>query len=136
MKELIIKHEAKKQANNIKEKVKFTNVDGHACLHTSFILCNFFVVLISLGIVGCAVYLYVLTKDANVFSIGFIIAGVLLLIFSLIAFRLRKSIHLLGIYLLILGVITFFMVIITIVMIINKSKLLTLALAYYSSTSQ
>ena len=87
-----------KAIDNIRNSVK----EGNSCLFFLFILFNFFIFLSSLGILGCAVYLFVITKDANPFNITFTIIGVVLFIFSALAFRMRRSIHLLGFYIFIL----------------------------------
>jgi hypothetical protein len=86
---------------NIKGLVK----EGNTCLFAVFFLFNFFLFLASLGLLGVAIYLFVLTKEANVFNISFTAIAVVLVLFSCCAFRMRRSIHLLGFYLFILTII-------------------------------
>ena len=87
--------------NSIKGLVK----EGNTCLFSIFFLFNFLMFLCSLGILGCAIYLFVLSKEANVFNIAFTSIGAVLVVFSCCAFRMRRSIHLLGFYLFILTII-------------------------------
>lgn len=121
-----------KAVENIKGLVK----EGNTCLFLIFVIFNFFVFLCSMGIIGCAIYLFVITSEANVFNISFIVVGGVLFLFSLLAFWMRRSVHLLGLYLLILAVVFFFQLIITIIMAIKKEKLLELAYKYMSDSSE
>lgn len=121
-----------KTVENIKGLVK----EGNTCLFLLFVLFNFFILLSSLGILGCDVYLFVITKEANTFNISFLVIGLVLLFFSILAFYMRKSVHLLGFYLVILSVVFLFELIITIIMIVKKDALLELAQKYMDDSDK
>lgn len=87
-----------KAVDDIKGLVK----EGNTCLFFLFVVFNFLIFLSSLGIIGCATYLFIITKEANLFNISFVVVGFILLFFSVLAFRMRRSVHLLGFYLFIL----------------------------------
>lgn len=103
-------------------KVKGMVKEGNACLFCLFALFNFFTFLAALGLLGLAIYLFVFTKSANVFNIVFLAVALALIILTLIAFKLRKSIHLLCMYLFILTLVWAVLVIFTIVMVFSKTK--------------
>ena len=103
--------------DKIKE-IKGLVKEGNTCLFTLFIFFNLFTFLTSLGIVGIAIYLFVITKQANGFNIGFLVVGAVLLIFSAMAFKMRRSIHLMGLYLVILTIIFLVEMIATILLIV------------------
>jgi len=63
-----------------------------------FAISNFFVFCQALGLLGIGIYLIIFTENANVFDIGFIIVAVVLGILSYLAFRWRKDLGLLGVY--------------------------------------
>jgi hypothetical protein len=79
--------------------------------------------LSSLGILGADIFLFVKT-GANAFSWIFLGLGLALFGSSLMSFKLRRSIHLLGFYLLIIFSIFFFQLIATILMLIQKQSLI------------
>ena len=62
---------------------------GNQCLFMMFILFNFMVFLSSLGILGSAVYLFIIVKKSTIFALAFLISSLALLIFSSLAFKLR-----------------------------------------------
>lgn len=80
-----------------------------------FVMLNFCLILSALGILGADVFLFVKTGK-NTFSWIFLVLGVFLLICSLMSFKLRRSVHLLGFYLLIIFAIFFFQLIATILL--------------------
>eukprot|EP00347_Sterkiella_histriomuscorum_P001816 403370567 len=110
--------------------------EGNSCLFLFFVIFNFLIFLSSLGILGCGVYLTVITKEANAFNISFLVTGGLMFIFSALAFKMRRSIHLLGFYLIILFFVFLFQLIITIVMIVKKEALIELAKKYMSDSQK
>ena len=93
---------------------------GNQCLFLMFITFNFFVFLASMGILGCAIYLFVRTKSGNFFNFSFLGTGAFLLVMTTCAFKLRESIHLLGCYLIILLVIFTAMLIFSLVLLLNQ----------------
>lgn len=99
---------------------KVDNQAGNQCIFMFFVIFNFSLFLASLGILGADVYLFVITREANVFNICFLIIGVVLLVLSLMSFKLRTSIHLLGFYLIMIGLLFVVMFILTVVMIVQK----------------
>ncbi|CDW80801.1 UNKNOWN [Stylonychia lemnae] len=121
-----------KAIDNIRNSVK----EGNSCLFLLFVVFNFLIFLSSLGILGCGVYLFVITKEANTFNISFLVTGALMLLFSTLAFKLRKSVHLLCFYLLILFIVFLFQLVITIVMIIKKEALVDLAKKYMGDSDK
>lgn len=115
-------------------KAKF--VGGNSCIYVVFMLFNFLLFLTAIGILGCAIYLFVLTKSGNVFNISFLIVSLVLFLFSLIGFfKLRKSVHLLGFYLFILFIVFLFQLILTIVIFVNKDKVVSWAKDHISGDS-
>ena len=100
---------------NIKGLVK----EGNTCLFLLFVFFNFFTFLSSLGLLGIAIYLFAFTKEANPFNIGFLVIALVLLIMSVLAFRMRRSVHLLGFYLVILFIIFTVELIITILTVVD-----------------
>ncbi len=118
------------------EKLRDSVQEGNSCLFMMFILFNFFIFLSSLGILGCSMYLFYITKEANTFNVSFLVTGLVMLIFSFFAFRLRRSVHLLGFYLIILFIVFLFQLILTIIMIINKETLVRIAKQYMSDSGK
>ena len=106
------------------DKIKGMVKEGNTCLFAIFILFNFLLFLTSIGTLGVAIYLFALTKSANAFNIGFLVIAVVLFAFTFCAFRLRRSIHLLGFYLVIIFVIFLVNLIITICVFANKDKMI------------
>jgi hypothetical protein len=80
---------------------------------------NFSLFLSSLGIIGADIFLFV-KIGTNVFSWVFLGLGLGLLGCSLASFKLRKSIHLLGMYLMVMFGLFFFMLIATILLLVQK----------------
>ena len=97
------------------------NQPGNICLYMIFALFNFLVFIVSLGILGCAIYLFAKLKEANAVDISFLISAICLSTFSVFAFMCRRSVHLLWIYLFILFVIFTLLLICSLVMMFNKS---------------
>ena len=83
-----------------------------------------------MGIVGIDIYLWVMIKESNGLTIGFLILGLLLLVLSLLAFWMRRSIHLLGMYLVVVLGFLLFELIITIVLTIKKESIIVIAEKY------
>lgn len=101
-----------------------------------FVIFNFLIVLSSLGVIGCSIYLFVQTKEANAFNVSFLIIGIAMSFFSIMAFKLRKSIHLLGCYLLILSLVFFFLLIVTIIMLVKKSVIVEAARRWFADSGK
>ena len=66
-----------------------------------FFVFNFLIFLSSLGMLGATIYLFVILRP-SAFQYIFLIISVILFFFSLLSFYLRKSVHLLGFYCLII----------------------------------
>jgi hypothetical protein len=115
------------------EKIKNIVKEGNSCIFAVFIIFNFLLFLVALGILGCAIYLFAFTFNANVFNISFLIISVVLFVFTVCAFKMRRSIHLLGFYLFILCILFLFQLIITIVVMVNKQKLIDWATEHMDS---
>ncbi|CDW84372.1 UNKNOWN [Stylonychia lemnae] len=123
---------AKQKLDQIKSGIQ----EGSTGLFMFFVIFNFLIVLSSLGVIGCSIYLFVITKQANAFNVSFLITGIVLSTFSILAFKLRKSIHLLGCYLLILALVFFFMLIVTIIMLIKKSVIVEAARRWFEDSGK
>jgi hypothetical protein len=102
---------------------------GNHLVFLAFLVCNIFVFLTGIGVMGCAIYLFVMTKQVNAFNICFTIAGLVILTFSALSFKMRESVHLIGIYLAILLVIFLFECLVTIVTMANKQKIVDIAIS-------
>jgi apolipoprotein N-acyltransferase len=105
--------------NSAKKMFKVDTQAGNACIYTSFVMLNFCLFLSSLGILGADIFLFV-KIGMNTFSWVFLGLGLGLLGCSLASFKLRKSIHLLGMYLMAMFGIFFFMLIATILLLVQK----------------
>ena len=86
-----MKSKMEKGANSVEE--------GSCSVFMLFSVFNIANALSSVGILGCSIYLFIKTEEGNAFNISFLIIGVSLLLFSILALKLRRSIHLLGFYL-------------------------------------
>jgi hypothetical protein len=88
-----------------------------------FYIFNFLIFLTSLGLVAADIFLFV-KLGANIFNWIFMIVGVVLLGFSIMAFRLRTSIHLLGFYCVIIFGVFFVMLLVTILFYTSSDNLI------------
>jgi len=79
---------------------KVDTQEGNQCIFTMFFIFNFLIFLVSLAMLGVDIYLFVIL-NATIFQYIFLILSLTLLFFSLMSFYLRKSVHLLGFYLMI-----------------------------------
>jgi hypothetical protein len=100
MQEAIAKQALKSKFNSAKGMFKVNTQEGNQCIFTMFFVFNFLIFLSSLGMLGGDIYLFV-TLRPSIFQYVFLIISLVLLVFSLLSFYLKKSIHLLGFYLLI-----------------------------------
>ena len=123
MQEAIVKHTVKSKLTSAKKMFKVDTQAGNACIFTCFAMLNFCLFLSSLGMLGADIYLFVITKS-NTFTWVFLALGLTLFVCSLLSFKLRTSVHLLGFYLLIIFAIFFFQLIATILMLIQKEGLI------------
>ena len=92
---------------------------------------NFLVFLSSLGMLGCAINLFIQIKSANIFSMFFTIAGLTLLLTSLCSFQLRKAPGCLLCFLMIDLCIFAVTLIMSLVLLLNQSKVETWARNQY-----
>ena len=131
MKEMLIKQGVKSQVNSkmnsAKNMFKIDNQAGNVCLFMFFVMFNICIFLSSIAIIGIDIYLFVICKGANMVNVSFIIVGVLLLLFSICAFRMRRSIHLLCMYLIILLLFFVFQFTISIILIMRKETFIKIA---------
>jgi Tetraspanin family len=88
-----------------------------------FFIFNFLVFLAALGLIIADIFLFVKLK-ANIYTWAFLIVGAVLLVVSAIAFKLRRSIHLLGFYCLIIFGAFLVQLIVSILFIVAKEKLI------------
>lgn len=113
----------------MKKKVKA----GNQCIFCIFVFLNFFLILVGLAILICAIYLFVITKNANGFNIGFLVIGLLLMLLGGCSFKLKKSTCGLWWYNFFLAVIFLLQLIISIILIIKKDSVLKWASAHVDS---
>ena len=93
---------------------------GHPCLYLLFATFNSILMVSSLGIGACDVYMFILCKGANFINIFFAILAVCLLLLTTCACYLRRSVTLLAFYLLINLVLFIAMFILCAVLMLNK----------------
>jgi hypothetical protein len=93
-----------------------------------FYIFNFLIFLTSLALVGVDIFLFV-KLGANIFNWIFMAVGLVLLAFSIMAFRLRTSIHLLGFYCVIIFGVFFVMLLVTILFYTSSDDLIKQVLA-------
>ena len=94
---------------------------GNQCLFMMFTGFNFLLFLSALGILGCAITIWVVIKGSNTFAVVFFICSLFLLMLTTCAFRLRESIHLLFCYLIIQAIMFTFLLIFTLVLRFNTT---------------
>lgn len=113
----------------MKKKVKA----GNQCIYCIYLMLNFFLILIGLAILICAVYLFIITKNANAFNLSFLIIGLLLMLLGGCSFKLKKSPCGLWWYNFLLAVIFLLQLIISIILIVKKDSVLKWASAHVDS---
>ena len=131
MQEAILKQAVSSKMSNAKKMFKVDTQAGNACIYTCFIMLNFCLFLSSLGVLGADIFLFI-KIGTYVYTWIFLGLGIGLLVCSLLSFKLRKSIHLLGMYLLIIFGIFFFMLISTVVLLIKKDTIVDQVLQGFS----
>ena len=85
---------------------------------------NFCIFLSALGMLGADIFLFVIAKGEYALAYIFLVLGIVLLLSSLLSFKLRKSVHLLGFYLLLMFSVFFFQLIATILLMTSKDTLI------------
>ena len=113
MEKAILKQAAKSKFNSAKNAFKVDNQEGNQCIYMFFYIFNFLIFLTSLGLVAADIFLFV-KLGANIFNWIFMIVGIVLLAFTVMAFKLRNSIHLLGFYCVIIFAVFFVMLLVSI----------------------
>ena len=96
--------------------------EGNQFLFLMFTGCNFLVFLSALGILGCSIYLFVILEQANLFDVSFMLIAIALLLLSFCGFKLKKSPGWMKCFLYIQLVIFTFMLITSLVLLLNTSK--------------
>ena len=99
------------------------NQEGNQCIYMFFYIFNFFIFLTSLGLVAADIFLFI-KLGSNIFNWIFMIVGIALLGFSVMAFKLRTSIHLLGFYCVIIFCVFFVMLLVTILFYTSSDNLI------------
>ena len=97
--------------------------EGNQCLFMLFTGANFMVFLTSLGMLACAIYMFVVLDPNNFINFYILGISIILLMLTLCSFKLRKSIHLLGCYIVILFVLFTAVLIGSLVLIFNKDAI-------------
>ena len=72
--------------------------EGSSCLYWTYFISNFGILLVAIGSISIGVYLYFVTQLISYFILGFIVFGVLVLLLSILGFRVRNSPIALGCY--------------------------------------
>ena len=97
---------------------------GNQCVFTLFRIFNLVLFLVSIGLIGIAIFLFVLINASNALNVGFLVIGVVLGVLSLCSFKLKKSLNGLSIYLFALTIIWVFDFIFTILMFVDLNRVL------------
>ena len=105
---------------------------GNPCLFMIFVVCNFSLFLSSLGLLICSIYLIAKLKDGNLVDLCFLGCSLVLLCMTIIAFKARRSVHLLGLYLFILLIIFSVLMICSLVLTFNSTMVSTWAKQLYA----
>lgn len=113
----------KSKVNSMKGMFKVDTQEGNQCIFTMFFIFNFLIFLSSLGMLGGDIFLFV-TLRPTIFQYTFLVIALTLLVFSLLSFYLRKSVHLLGFYLLIEFCAFFVSMLSTILLYVQRSTLI------------
>jgi len=113
MQEALLKQAAKSKLKSAKNAFKVDTQEGNQCIYMFFYIFNFLIFLTSLCLIGAAIFLFV-KLGSNIFNWIFLIVGVVILLFSVMAFKLRKSIHLLGFYCFVIFCLFFVQLLVTI----------------------
>ena len=85
---------------------------------------NFLLFLSSLGVLGCDIYLFAECKGANTVNMFFLFVGLALMMMTICAFKLRKSMNLLCCYLMLMIAAFGCMFILTMVLFLNSSMVI------------
>ena len=76
--------------------------EGNSFLFLVFTSLNFMLFLSSIGMLGCDIYLFAKTGEANVITIFLLVTSLTLMMLSFCSFKLRRSIHFLACYLILM----------------------------------
>ena len=107
--------------------------EGNPYLFAAFITMNLFIFMISMGVIGCSITLFILTKDStNGINICTMILGIFLAIFTMLALKMRSSLRLLQLYLCILDILFVSMIIVTVFMFVQRDYLIEQAAQYFT----
>ena len=82
-------------------KIKKT-YPGTSGLYYAFVLANILLFFEGLGLLAISTYLFIYTELVNAFNMGFLILSALICLISVFAYRLKKRIDLLGLYIIII----------------------------------
>ena len=107
--------------------------EGNQFLFLLFTGCNFLLFLSSLGILSCAIYLFIILEQANVFDVSFLLIAVTLLLLTFCGFKLKKSPGWMKCFLFIQLILFVFMLIISLTLMYNKSNVEKWATKLYNS---
>lgn len=88
-----------------------------------FYIFNFLIFLTSLGLIAADIFLFI-KLGSNIFNWVFLIVGAVLLVFSVMAFKLRRSIHLLGLYCIVIFCVFFVQLLVTIIFYTSSADLI------------
>ena len=105
-------------------------VAGNSCLLVFFFALNIVLALMGIAIFGCGIYLFVLTKEGNIFNICFMGTGGFIFGLALCSYTLKKSHYRLRLYTWILMIAFFTQLMLTVLMIACRSKLVKWAVKH------
>lgn len=95
--------------------------EGNQCIFMFFTGFNFLVFLSSLGMLACAIYMFIVLDPDNFINFYMLGVSLTLLMMTLCSFKLRKSIHLLGCYIVIKVVLFTAVLVASLILIFNKT---------------
>ena len=97
--------------------------EGNQCLFTMFTGCNFLLFLSSLGMLSCAIYLFILLHEANVFDMAFLLVSLTLLLLTFCGFKLKRSPKMMKCFIFLQLLIFIFMLIMSLTLLLNTDKM-------------
>ena len=108
--------------DNLKKRIL-----GNSCIYCLFSFVNIFLFTLGLGLLGAAIYIFVLTESANAFDLLFLGLGVGIMINTIFAWCSRASVAGLNIYLFILTLLLLAQITVTAIFGSNKTYVVNLA---------
>ena len=109
---------------------------GNACLFFIFTVLNFGLLILGGAISAAGIYLWTVTKSANIFTLSFVGAGVFVMLIATCAFCMRRSTFRLSIYILVLLILSAIMVAGMVLFITERDRVLDWASEHISEEKE